>query len=234
MMTTTMGSGFQLHSSTTVKRRTLFRTASSEAVKELLQFYDKETTFSDSFRDALVSNNIDKALETSHDLLSTMQSQGTGTRTLRDLADAMYFNCRYLDSLLVYHTASQLYKTQTETLSKKVLCKGVVNCVLGVLNTIKVLLRHNENAHVYMENYAMPFIQDILKFVQQLEPDSCVFEYCAWLYYYLGWANLQLGRTRQHNELLQKALEEIEMNSTNGQDYKKLEVYQLCLKSLGR
>ena len=204
------------------------------ASSELLQFYDKETTFSDSFRDALVSNNIAKALETSQDLLSTMQSQGTGTRTLRDLADAMYFNCRYLDSLLVYHTASQLYKTQTETLSKKLICKGVVNCVLGVLNTMKVLLRHNENAHVYMENYAMPFIQDILQFVHQLEPDSCVFEYRAWLYYYLGWANLQLGKTRQHNDLLRKALEEIEMNSSNEQDYKKLEVYHLCLKSLGR
>lgn len=162
-----------------------------------------------------------------------MQSHGTETRTLRDLADEMYFNCRYLDSLLIYHCASKLYQTQTETLGTKLICKGVVNCVLGVLNTMKVLLRHNEKAHVYMENYAMPFIRDILQFVQRLGSKGCVFEYCAWLYYYLGWANLQLGRMKERNELLQKALEEIEANSGKGKDHTQLEIYYLCSKSLG-
>lgn len=229
-MMTTIGSSLPLQT-VTIKKRVLFRTASSEAVKELLCFYDKKTTFSEEFRDALQTNNISNALAVSENLLSTFESQDTGSRTARDLADEMYFNCRYLDALLVYHTASNLYKTQTDTLSKKVLCKGVVNCVLGVLNTMKILLRHNENAHLYMENYAIPFTMDILQYVRRLESVGCVFEYRAWLYYYLGWANLQLGRTKDHDDFLLKALQEIETNFLN-KNYKKLEVYFLCKKSL--
>ena len=72
---------------------------------------------------------------------------------------------------------------------------------------------------------------DILNFVQQLEAEGCVFEYRAWLYYYLGWANLQLGKIQEHNAFLQKALQEIETNCCHG-NYQKLEVYYLCKTSL--
>lgn len=224
-----MGSSYPLQQ---LKKRKLYRTASSEAVKELLTYYDKETNFSDEFRDALVGNNVTAALQIAENLLDTLKSRDTASKTVRDLADEMYFNCRYLDALLVYHTSSKLYQSQTETLSNKSICKGVVNCVLGVLNTMKLLLRHNANAHLYMENYSIPFILDILKYVQdELEAKGCVFEYRAWLYYYLGWASLQLGKIEEHDDFVHKGLAELERNYDQDA-YQKLEVYNLCKKSL--
>ena len=92
---------------------------------------------------------------------------------------------------------------------------------------MKLLLRHNSSTHEYMENYIIPFIMDILKYVRQLDTEGRWFEYRAWLCYYIGWANLQLNKVEVHDEILRKAVQEIETHCVHG-DYKELEVYQLC------
>lgn len=120
-------------------------------------------------------------------------------------------------------------------MSRLAFCKGVVNSVLGVLNTMKILLNHNDNAELYMTNFTIPLLWEVFYHLQSFDGrggGGRVFEYRAWMYYYLGWATWQLGNNEEHRHLLCKAIKEVELNCPLHDARQKLEIYSLCKKSL--
>ncbi|XP_078493403.1 uncharacterized protein LOC144748822 [Ciona intestinalis] len=152
----------------------------------------------------------------------------TTPNKIETFADTIRGEGRDMEAILFYQIAAEFYGNQS-----KAGLVGIVNCVKGIIESIKAMLSRDKGLKPIVRTHVIPLMRDMREMIRRSddvsEEDRCLEE--VWCLHCIGWSEYLVGDQINLESTLVEAI--AIMERVFKERAEKYSVYGSCLNNLG-